>query len=90
MKIVFSEYNTNYSTYSYGYGVYAIAESENDIGEIYDKGFLPYSGSGEIENHFYLCRSLRVNLKKFSLSSENKRIQKLNCFRYLCFTNNSV
>lgn len=83
MKIIFSEYLANYKTYSYAYGVYAILENlknskelDTELGEIYNNGFLPYSGSADLQNHFYLCRSLRVNLAKWKLNSENKRIQK--------------
>lgn len=76
MKIIFSEYLNNYATYTFGFGVYAILEKGKDLGITYDSGFLPFSGSPEIKNHFYLCRSARINISKWFLNSENKRILK--------------
>ncbi len=77
MRIFYSEFNSNYSTYTFGYAVYAIADKQEEIEEIYEKGFLPYSADiSKVEEIFYLCRSLRVRLSDFSDSSENKRINR--------------
>jgi leucyl-tRNA---protein transferase len=76
MKKVRSEFYTNFDTYTFGYAEYAVLENLFDIAEIYNSGYLPYTGSPEILNHFYLCRSLRVNLSNWKLNSENKRILK--------------
>jgi arginyl-tRNA--protein-N-Asp/Glu arginylyltransferase len=78
MKLVNSEFISDYNTYSFGYCIYAIYEPniENDLSNIYNSGFLPYSGSRDLHNHFYLCRSLRINLQNFTLNSENRRMYK--------------
>lgn len=76
MKKVISEYISNFDTYTFGYALYAIYENKKDLNEIYENGFLPYTGSPEIINHFYLCRSLRINLQKWKLNTENKRVLK--------------
>lgn len=77
MRIFYSEYNSNYRTYTFGYAVYAVAEETGEIEDIYNRGFLPYSSDLELrEEIFYLCRSLRVRLGNFSESSENKRVER--------------
>ena len=77
MQIFFSEFNSNYSTYTFGYAVYAVAEQDEEVEEIYERGFLPYSADINLkEEIFYLCRSLRVRLTDFSDSSENKRVNR--------------
>jgi arginine-tRNA-protein transferase len=74
MKILFSEFNNNYSTYSFGYAVYAVANLL-EMEEAYARGFLPYSADLRRKDEiFYLCRSLRVNLSQFVDSSENRRV----------------
>jgi len=76
MKIFFEEYKTNYEEYAFGYKAWAEMERKEEIGAIYEMGFLPYSGESDRKNLFYLARSLRVDLKKFKPNSENKRISK--------------
>lgn len=44
------------------------------MSEIYKAGYLPYSGSPEAKNIFYMARSARVPLATFSFSSENRRV----------------
>lgn len=74
MKIIFSESEPFYESYTFNYAVYADSEG-NDLPEIYNSGFLPYTDNTSLEsNRFYLCRSLRVKLVDFSLNSENRRI----------------
>jgi arginine-tRNA-protein transferase len=41
---------------------------------LYDRGFLPYSGTIGVQNVFYSARSARVVLQEFELSSENRRV----------------
>ena len=66
MKIFFSENNVDYGTYTFNYAIYAQKESMAELTEIYDKGFLPYTGNINIESDlFYLARSLRVDLQNF-------------------------
>lgn len=71
MKLFFSEFKSVYNKYYFPYQVYLVREEEDDISKIFDKGFLM---SRSRLNLFYLCRSIRVNLPKFSLNSENRRI----------------
>lgn len=42
--------------------------------ELYEQGYLPYSGSKELQGIFYSARSARVDLSAFALTSENRRI----------------
>lgn len=46
------------------------------MADIYALGYLPYSGSPDVKNIFYMARSARVPLAAFELSSENRRIAK--------------
>lgn len=71
MKIVFSEYISNYSNYQFPYCIWALEESSDAKSDILSKGFLP---SGNNPLRYYLCRSLRVSCNDFYLSSENKRV----------------
>jgi hypothetical protein len=43
----------------------------DDIDEIYDKGFVPFCSS------FKMTRSVRVNISKFNLNSENRRVLRI-------------
>lgn len=77
MKILFSEHQTDYSSYTFSYAVYCVKESQEELPEIYTKGFLPYTGDTDWkEDVFYLARSLRVNLAEFKTLSENRRIDR--------------
>lgn len=78
MKTFLSEYQNDYTTYTFSYALYALKESQAEIPEIYARGFLPYTGRLDIAGDvFYLARSLRVNLSQFSESSENRRVTRL-------------
>lgn len=79
MKIFFSEYTADAKNYRYPYQVYAIQEKSDTLEDMYSLGFLP---SRSKEKLFYLARGVRVNLGKFSLSSENRRIERKT--QYLC------
>ncbi len=77
MKIFRSESFVDYSTYTFNYATYCIQENKNEISQIYDLGFLPYSNNTNLEyESFYLARSLRVDLNRFKESSENRRVGK--------------
>lgn len=76
MKLFSSELGSNYDTYTFGYTNYALREASDSLTAIYEKGFLPYSGSREVRNVFYMARSARVVLSQFSQTSENRRIAK--------------
>ncbi len=78
MKIFFSENQVDYNTYTFNYAIYCYKESQGELPEIYEKGFLPYSNNLTIESDiFYLARSLRVNLSKFEDTSENRRVNRI-------------
>lgn len=77
MKIFFSENQPDYSTYTFNYAIYCIKEAQEELPAIYHRGFLPYTGNLSIERDvFYLARSLRVELDRFSDSSENRRVNR--------------
>ena len=78
MKIFFSENRVDYSNYTFDYAIYCLKETQEELGEIYEKGFLPYTGDLSIEGDiFYLARSLRVELDSFDDTSENRRVNRL-------------
>jgi len=71
MKLFFSEFKPNYQKYHFPYQVWLLKEPADQVEKIYENGFLPIRS---IKNVYYLSRSLRVDLSKFKLSSENRRI----------------
>ncbi len=73
MKYLFGEFPPNYERYQFPYQVWLKTEEGDSISDIYARGFLPLRNRAGV---FYLCRSLRVDLDKFSPSSENRRICK--------------
>ncbi len=76
MKIIYSEGPAQYQDYTFNYAVYAIPTNE-ELDLAYSMGFLPYTGNLSLEQcYFYLCRSLRIDLNKFEINSENKRVFK--------------
>ena len=78
MKTLFSEHQVNYSTYTFSYGVYCVKETQQEIPQIYSRGFLPYTGDIKIKKEvFYLARSVRINLEKFNNTSENRRVNRI-------------
>ncbi len=75
MKVFLSESTVDYGSYTFSYAMYAMREGNEDVSPIYDKGFLPYTGNTQIDKElFYLARSLRVDMKRFEDSSENRRV----------------
>jgi len=75
MKIFRSESFVDYKTYTFNYATYCIKEHQQELPEIYAKGFLPYSNDIDLkEETYYLARSLRVDLNVFTESSENRRV----------------
>jgi len=71
MKLIFSEQTVDYAHYQFGYAIWAIPETGETPADIFAAGFLP---SSRQLDRFYLCRQIRVNLERFELSSENRRI----------------
>jgi len=77
MRIFYSESKPEYTSYTFNYGIYCIKESNDELTEIYQSGFLPYSGNTKLASDvFYLARSLRVELDRFDDSSENRRVDR--------------
>jgi arginine-tRNA-protein transferase len=76
MKITLQEFAHNYRKYLFGYTLHAEREENDSVDDLYEKGFLPFTGNIAIENTYYMARSCRVDLEKFSVSSENRRVQK--------------
>ena len=71
MKLLFSESKEDYNHYIFPYAVWAFPEAGETPADCFRHGFLPSSRNLE---RFYLCRQVRVNLRKFHPSSENRRI----------------
>lgn len=71
MKLIFSESKSDYAHYQFPYAVWAVPEPGETPADIFNAGFLPSSRNLD---RFYLCRQVRVNLAKFKLTSENRRI----------------
>ncbi len=73
MKLLYSEYKSDYSHYIFPYVIWAFPEEGEHPSEIFAKGFLP---SNRELNRFYMCRHTRVDLKRYEPSSENRRIMR--------------
>lgn len=80
MKLLFSEYKSDYSHYIFPYAIWAIPEKGETPAAIFNRGFLPASREFA---HFYLCRQVRVDLARFRPSSENRRIMR-KCEDFRC------
>lgn len=73
MQLVFSEYPSNYEQYQFPYQVWAIESSFSERDELLRQGFIPSRARVGL---WYLARSMRINLKDFQISSENRRVIK--------------
>lgn len=71
MKLLFSEAKPDYAHYIFPYAIWAFPEPGETPADLFNAGFLP---SSRQLDRFYLCRSLRVALNRFTPSSENRRI----------------
>jgi hypothetical protein len=71
MKLAFSESQPDYSHYIFPYAIWAFPEPGETPADFFERGFLP--SSRELDR-FYLCRQVRVNLRQYRPSSENRRI----------------
>lgn len=71
MKLLFSETTSDYAHYLYPYVIWAVPEPGERPSDFFRLGFLPASPHLD---RFYLCRNLRVDLRRFQASSENRRI----------------
>lgn len=75
MKIIFSESKPSHGQYTYPYAIWVYPEENDTPADLYNAGFLP---SAEDLSRFYMCRQVRVVLKGFELSSENRRVARKN------------
>ncbi len=73
MKLFFSELPANYSKYHFPYQIWLLKEEGDEVEKIYSNGFLPIRS---LQSVYYLSRNIRVDLNKFEISSENRRILK--------------
>ena len=71
MKVLFSEYKSDYTNYIFPYAIWALPEGDETPADLFEKGFLPNKPD---LSRFYLCRQVRVGLKDFTPSSENRRV----------------
>ncbi len=77
MKFFSSELGHEYAkTYTFGYCNYCALEPGDDLSKIYERGYLPYSGSPTSKGMFYMARSGRISLPEFELDSECRRVAK--------------
>lgn len=71
MKLLFSEYKSDYNNYIFPYAIWAFPETGETPADFFDQGFLP---SSRDLDRFYLCRQVRVDLTEFTATSENRRV----------------
>lgn len=71
MRLIFSEHVSDYAHYVFPYAIWGFPEKGEAPSQMFDAGFLPSSRNLD---RFYLCRHVRVDLRKFKLSSENRRV----------------
>lgn len=71
MKYLFKENKSEYDKYIFAYQVLGLIEPNDNLDDIYNRGFL-LSRSKDFD--VYLARSLRIDLSNFTLNSENRRI----------------
>jgi arginyl-tRNA--protein-N-Asp/Glu arginylyltransferase len=73
MRLLFSEYKSDYPHYIFPYAIWAIPEEGDSPAKMFASGFLPSTAQLD---RYYLCRHVRIKLAEFSFSSENRRIRK--------------
>lgn len=71
MKLLFSEYSSDYDNYIFPYAIWAVPDAGEAPSTIFARGFLPASRNLD---RFYMCRQVRTKLSEFERSSENRRI----------------
>jgi hypothetical protein len=71
MKLLFSEFKSDYGTYIYTHVVWALPEPGETPAQLFNAGFMPASPRLD---RFCLTRQVRVHLPQFRPSSENRRI----------------
>jgi arginyl-tRNA--protein-N-Asp/Glu arginylyltransferase len=73
LKLIFSEFKSDYSHYVFPYAIWAIPEKGDTPAQIFNQGFLP---STHNLDRYYMSRQIRVRLDAFKQSSENRRIMR--------------
>lgn len=77
MKFFSSELGHEYAkTFTFGYCNYGVLELGDKLSDMYERGYLPYSGSPESKGMFYMARGCRIYLPEFELNSECRRVAK--------------
>jgi hypothetical protein len=71
MRLLFSESKADYGHYIFPYAIWAFPEPGESPSALFELGFLPSSRNLD---RFYLCRQVRINLRKYRPSSENRRV----------------
>lgn len=71
MKLLFSEHKSDYGHYVFPYAIWAFPEARETPADLFGHGFLP---SSRDLDRFYLCRQVRVHLRDYRPSSENRRV----------------
>lgn len=71
MKLLFSEAAPDYGHYIFPYAIWGFPEPGETPAAFFQAGFLP---STRALDRFYLARQIRVRLRDFKPSSENRRI----------------
>ncbi len=75
MKLLFSEHRSDGTNYIYPYAIWAFPEAGETPADLFSRGFLPSSRNLD---RFYLCRNVRISLKDYRPSAENRRILRKN------------
>jgi arginyl-tRNA--protein-N-Asp/Glu arginylyltransferase len=71
MRLLFSESKADYGHYIFPYAIWGFPEPGETPADLFHHGFLPSSRNLD---RFYLCRQVRVALRQYVASSENRRI----------------
>ncbi len=74
MKILATPPPSDFAVYIARADTRFIVRDGEPLEQLYNEGYLPYSGSKEAHGIFYSARSARVVLPEFVLTSENRRI----------------
>jgi arginyl-tRNA--protein-N-Asp/Glu arginylyltransferase len=76
MRVFHREFGSRYESYEFGYSTYASLETGDSLQDVYAAGFLPHSADPEVRDLFYMARSVRVPLRDWKITSENRRVLK--------------
>lgn len=71
MKIVFSEHVQNSDDMQFGYSIQGLREQNETISDVLRSGWMPHTA---LENRTYMARQIRVDVERFTLSAENRRV----------------